>query len=432
MMQKKKKILIFMCLSMLLGYLPWYNFSAVLKYIAEEFTLSSGEIGIILASIQFGYIIIVLITGWLSDKIGENKVLAVATLLTGIFSTSFIWLAQGFKSILILRLITGLSAGAIYAPGVSLLSNWFSSKERGMAIGAYTGALTAAYAGGYFIASPLASIYGWRTGVLWTSLPVFLAAFILFFFVENKPSSEENEDDQVNQDESKMHTLSDRDPNEIKPAPEGGYCGPAIITSSYMGHMWELYAFWGWIGPFMVAAAHSVGYNEQAAVALGGQLAAFIIMLGVPAVYLWGMVDDRIGRTKAIIIAAFCSLSAEFIFGYLLGSSLIAVTLVAFWIGFWVIADSAIYKAGLTDMIAPKIRTTALAVQSAIGYTMTIVSPICFGKILEYKNGSVNPVFATEWGLPFLILGVGALFAPLFAFILRRIPQARLMARGKK
>lgn len=431
-MTKKRKILIFMCLSMLLGYLPWYNFSAVLKYIAAEFNLTSGDIGIILASIQFGYIIIVLLTGWLSDKIGENKVLAWATLLTGIFSTSFIWLAQGFKSILILRLLTGLSAGAIYAPGVSLLSNWFGSKERGMAIGIYTGALTAAYAGGYFIASPLASAYGWRTGVLWTSLPVFIAALIIFFFVENKPAEGELHEEQINEGKAAQTQMQETAViSDIQPAPAGGYKGPVLITSSYMGHMWELYAFWGWIGPFLVACTLAAGYEESAAVSLGGQLAAFVILLGVPAVSLWGMVADRIGRTKAIIIAAFCSLAAEFILGFLIGHSLVITMLVAFWIGFWVIADSAIYKAGLTDMVAPKIRTRALAVQSAIGYTMTILSPICFGKILEFQNGSINPIYASKWGLPFFLLGVGALFSPLFAFILRRLPQAKLMAKGK-
>lgn len=426
-MGKRQKILIFMCLSMLLGYLPWYNFSAVLKYIAAEFNLTSGDIGIILASIQFGYIVVVLFTGWLSDKIGENKVLAWATLLTGIFSTSFIWLAQGFKSILILRLLTGLSAGAIYAPGVSLLSNWFSSKERGMAIGIYTGALTAAYAGGYFIASPLASAYGWRTGVLWTSLPVFIAAIILFCFVKNKPEDEERDDKKKLEMEKEEVILNP----DIQPAPAGGYKGPVLITSSYMGHMWELYAFWGWIGPFLVACTLAAGYEESTAVSLGGQLAAFVILFGVPAVSLWGMVADKVGRTKAIIIASFCSLIAEFFLGFLFGHSLIITTLVAFWIGFWVIADSAIYKAGLTEMISPKIRTTSLAVQSAIGYTMTILSPICFGKILEFQNGSINPIYASKWGLPFFLLGVGALFSPLFAFILRRLPQAKLMAKGK-
>ncbi|MFZ7104466.1 MAG: MFS transporter [Peptococcaceae bacterium] len=420
----KGKILVLMTLSMFLGYLPWYNFSAVLKYIAADFDLSGADIGIILASIQFGYVLVVIFTGWLSDKVGEIKIITWATLLTAVFSTSFVWLARDFTSILLLRLLTGVSAGAIYAPGISYLSSWFPPEERGKAIGAYTAALTASYAGGYFVASPLAGKYGWQSGILWTSLPVFFAAAILFYLMKvgnPGPGSLEKASSlpAINTDRA------------IKAAPEGGYSGPALITTSYMGHMWELYAFWGWIGPFLVACTKAAGYSDSVAVALGGKMAALVILLGVPAVFLWGMAADKWGRTKAIMIGASCSLSVELFLGFLYGHSLIFVVLAAFWIGFWVISDSAIYKAGLTDMVSPQIRSTALGFQSALGYIMTIISPFLFGKVLEIQNGNINPVDATKWGLPFFILGLGAVIAPLAAFVLRKIPQARLMTQGK-
>jgi MFS family permease len=410
-----------MSIAMFLGYLPWYNFSAVLNYLAIDFNLSSAQIGYILASIQVGYIIIVIFTGWLSDKLGEIKIVAGATLLTAIFSTSFVWLAKDFYSILVLRLLTGLSAGAIYVPGISYLSRWFKSNERGKAIGIYTGALTAAYAGGYFVAAPLASKYGWQSGILWTSLPVFIAALLVFLLLNQKPPQDLDEN---NSPQENIY-------NEIKPAPEGGYTGPVLITTSYLGHMWELYAFWGWIGPFLVACTLAVGYDENIAVALGGKLAALVILFGVPAVSIWGIVADKFGRTKAIVIAALCSLTVELFLGFLYGHSLIIIVLFSFWTGFWVIADSPIYKAGLTEMVSFKIRSTALGIQSAIGYSMTVLSPIIFGMILEYQNGIINPIYADKWGVAFLLLGIGALVAPLTAIVLRRVPQARLMAKGK-
>lgn len=422
-MKKKTKILIIMSIAMLFGYLPWYNFSAVLNFIVEDFNLSAAQIGYILASIQVGYMIIVIFSGWLSDKIGEIKVVTWATLLTGIFSLSFVWFARNFYSILVLRLLTGLSAGAIYVPGIAYLSRWFKSSERGKAIGIYTAALTASYAGGYFIASPLASKYGWEVGITWTSLPAFLAFLLLLIIINKKPPEEDLTDNIV---------LSDSDSeNMIKPAPEGGYSGPVVITVSYMGHMWELYAFWGWIGPFLVASSIAVGYEESMAVALGGNLAALVIILGVPAVSFCGVLADKLGRTKLIIIAALCSLIAELFLGFLYGHSLIIIVLISFWIGFWVIADSPIYKAGLTEMVSSKIRSTALGLQSAIGYVMTIISPIIFGQVLEFQNGKINPVYADKWGVAFCLLGLGALVAPVAALILRRLPQAKLMAKGK-
>jgi len=43
-----------MVVSMVLSYLPWYNFSAVLTYIAAEFNLSGSDTGTILAVFQVG------------------------------------------------------------------------------------------------------------------------------------------------------------------------------------------------------------------------------------------------------------------------------------------------------------------------------------------------------------------------------------------
>ncbi|MEW6622636.1 MAG: MFS transporter [Bacillota bacterium] len=438
-MQQKNRILFFMVIAMVLGYLPWYNFSAVLPYLSEEFGLTGSNTGTILAAFQIGYVLVVLTTGRLADIWGTKKVVFWATFFTGIFSTAFIFIVNGFYSILAMRLLTGLSAGAIYAPGIALLSNWFGPTERGKAIGAYTAALTLAYGGGYFIAAPLAAAYGWRMGMLWTSLPVFIAAILLWFFVAEKPRELNTanvspglivdiQEAALQGQELKPYECE----NTVKQAPEGGYKGPVIITVSYMGHMWELYAFWGWIGPFMVANALAAGYAHWEATALGGRLAAFIILLGVPSVWILGYIADHWGRTKTIILAATCSLAAQFFFGYLYGKSLTLVVIVGLWIGFWVIADSGIYKAGLTDMVAPQIRATSLGIQSAAGYSMTVLAPWVFGVILDALNKGANPTEATNWGIPFLVLGVGALLAPVCAIILRRLPQAALMAKGRK
>ena len=425
-MQKKNQILLWMVISMIIGYLPWYNFSATLKYISQEFHLTSSDTGNIIACFQAGYVMIVLITGWLADKIGPKRVIMYATLLTAIFATAFVFVVHDKWSVMAMRLLTGCACGAIYAPGMALLSNWFPPNERGGALGAYTGALTAASAGGYFVAGPIAAAAGWRTGMLWTSVPVFAAFLILLFFVQDKPAETAKQFDGPAVGLATEVTFAGP-----QCAPEGGYGGSALISGGYMGHMWELYAFWAWIGPFMVACFTAGGMHAKDAVRLGGLLAACITLAGAPAVWLMGKMADKLGRTKALMACATASLVPEFFFGYLLGGRMILVVVVGLWIGFWVIADSAIYKAGLTEMCATRIRTTMLGVQSAVGFSMTIIAPIVFGKMLQAYNGGANPTEARHWGPAFIVLGIGALVAPLAAFALRHHPQARLMCAGK-
>jgi MFS family permease len=433
--EKKHKILSAMIISMVLGYMPWYNFSAALNYIADEFGLTANDTGVILGSFQTGYVLVVGITGWLGDKFSLKKIVFFATLITGVFSLLFIWGAQGISSIIVFRLITGLAAGAIYVPGMSLLSRWLRSEERGAAFGAYTGALTAAYAGGYLVAGYLSSYFGWRTGIFWTSIPAIIAAFVIFFFVSDRSLHDEKSEEEASH-KSKANgdssaTDNGRYAHSIKTAPEGGYAGPVLICISYIGHMWELYAFWGWIGPFILSSALAKGMTADNAVLWSAAISSGIILLGAPASWAWGIFADKKGRTFAIILAGLFSVTGEFIIGYLHGQSLILIAGVGAWIGFWIIADSAVYKAGLTEMVDPKMRGTCLGVQSVVGFSVTIVSPIVFGRILQSYNEVVTPAAMNTWSPAFLALGFGGLISPITSMVLRRHRQSILMAKGR-
>lgn len=413
-MHPKNKTLVWMVLALAISYLPWYNFSAVLKGISEEYALTAMDTGAIISCFQAGYVISVLFTAWLADRVGTRRVVMAATLLTAVSATAFAFVVTGKWSVMVMRLLTGCACGAIYAPGMALLSGWFPPNERGSALGAYTAAATAASAGGYFVAGPIAAAHGWRMGMLVTSVPVFIAFFLLLFFVRE------------------AHPSPAVRCNGPQLAPEGGYGGLALISASYMGHMWELYAFWGWIGPFMVACATASGMDGAQAVRLGGLLAATITLAGAPAVWLMGRVADAHGRTRTIILCALASLVPEFFFGYLHGLPLWLVVPVGLWIGFWVVADSAIYKAGLTELCTPRLRTTLLGLQSALGYSMTILAPFVFGLVLQASNAGANPTEAVHWGPAFITLGLGALLSPLAALALRRHPQAPLLCGGKR
>ena len=413
-MQQKNKTLAWMVVALTLSYLPWYNFSAVLRFLSEEYHLTAVDTGAIISCFQAGYVITVIATGWLADRIGARQVVVYATLLTAVSSTAFVFVASDKWTIMLMRLVTGCACGGIYAPGMALLSEWFPPHERGAALGAYTAASCIASAGGYFLAGPIAAAAGWRLGMLATSLPVFAALLLVLLFVREAPATATPQYDGP------------------QPAPGGGFGGLALITASYMGHMWELYAFWAWIGPFLVACALSSGMPADEAVRTGGLYAALITLLGAPAVWIMGRLADAYGRTKTICLCALASLLPECVIGYLYGLPLSLIVAVGAWIGFWVVADSAIYKASLTELCVSRIRTTLLGLQSAIGYSMTVFAPVLFGWVLQGGNAGANPTEATRWGPAFLLLGLGALLAPAAALALRRHPQAVLLCGGKK
>jgi MFS family permease len=409
-MPKPSRVLLFMVVSMFLGYMPWYGFSAVLPHLVREFGLTPGETGSILSAFQLGYVLTVIASGILADRFGNKRVLVGATLATGLFSTLFAFLSGGFTSILVLRLLTGLSAGAIYAPGMALLSAWFPPEKRGMAIGSYTAALTASYGGGYCIAGPLSAVISWRWSILAISLPGFAAALLLAFFVKDGPTP----------------ALPPTSPTRASREPmfPGGLRAPFLLTLGYFGHMWELYAFWGWIGPFLGACALSAGLSAPRAESFSGLASAGIILAGSLAVAGIGFVSDRLGRRKTILMAGLASSAAELLFGFLYGRSLVSVLGIGSWIGFWCVADSAVYKASLCELVPSSRRGTALGIQSAIGYTATVFSPLVFGWVMGLQVAGMSET--TRWGLAFFSLGAGALLAPAALFF---FPEQRRMKR---
>lgn len=119
------------------------------------------------------------------------------------------------------------------------------------------------------------------------------------------------------------------------------------------------------------------------------------------------------------------SLSAEFVFGFTFSAPLAVILAVGFFIGFWSIADSGIYKAALTENVPEAVKSTALGVQSAFGYLATIISPLVFSFVLAATNPTLSDSGqASVWSYAFITLGLGALLVPVSIIYLQR-RQAR-------
>ena len=140
----------------------------------------------------------------------------------------------------------------------------------------------------------------------------------------------------------------------------------------YLGHMWELYAFWGWIA-IMLAAANRAKAEVEA-------YAFVAIAIGAVGCVWAGRVADRVTarnpvaqRSQVTIIAMAVSgascLAAAIVFQHFY--LLLAVTLV--W-GSAVIADSAQFSAIVSEVGDKRYVGTALTVQTALGFALTAVS----------------------------------------------------------
>ena len=402
---QKRRVLWILSLCQAGAMLIWYNFAAVIPLLRGEWSLTNDQLGTLLSAFQLGYVIAVVFTGWLTDKYGGRLIFTLSAVETGLAGLGFIFFADRFESALLWRTLAGLGQGGLYVPGMQILSRWYPGKERGKAIGIYTCSTVAAYGGAYYIASTLAAIYSWQTGLFWTTVWAFPAALAVFMLVKEKQSAPA---EQPLPSSVPQFTLTNT--------------AAWLMIAGYVGHMWELYAFWGWLGAYMTHAFTFHGYAASEALAFGGIAAAACTAMGGFSPALLGWVSDRSGRCLSAAAAMLISGSCALIFGWLATMPLWILLTVGLVYGFFIVADSAIYKAGLTELVLPHALGAALGIQSVLGFGITVITPRLFGAIVD----------SYSWGWAFSFLAIGPLAGIISLVLLRRLPDSQRMASGRR
>jgi MFS family permease len=148
--------------------------------------------------------------------------------------------------------------------------------------------------------------------------------------------------------------------------------GARLATLGYLGHMWELYAMWTWVGVF---AAASFTASGVAGASSAGSIAAFVaIGSGAVGCALAGFIADRIGRARVAMWAMLCSGACAALTLAVYGRApWLLYALIVVW-GFSVVADSAQFSA-LVSEHAPRDHVgTALTLQTCVGFLLTMVT----------------------------------------------------------
>jgi MFS family permease len=300
----------------------------------------------------------------------------------------------------LLRVITGIGMAGVYPVGMKLATTW-ARDDMGLMVGILVGALTLGSASPH-----LFNAFGgvdWRPTVVLSSVSALAAALGI--------------------------ALAGLGPNR-KPAPrfEPGAMLLAwrdvplrLANLGYLGHMWELYARWAWIGVFL-SASFALSLPPESA-QVDARLAAFAtIGAGALGCVVAGLVADRVGRTTVTIIAMAVSGSCAAGIGLLYGGApWLLVTVCLIW-GISIVADSAQFSASIAELADPARVGTMLTLQTALGFTLTLVTI----HLLPYF------VDAVGWRHAFVPLAIGPAIGVWAMVRLRLHPASVRLAGGRR
>jgi MFS family permease len=186
--------------------------------------------------------------------------------------------------------------------------------------------------------------------------------------------------------------------------------------------MWELYAMWAWLATFLAASLEVRGGGSYAG--LNASAATFVCagLAGGLGAWAGGALADRWGRTTltmaAMAVSGLCAVLIGLTFG---GPPLVTLLVAVVW-GVTVIADSAQFSTAVTELAPAAYVGTALTSQTCLGFALTMVSIWLIPPVVAWAG----------WRWAFAMLAVGPALGVAAMARLRTLPEARLMASGRR
>ncbi len=353
------------------GMSLWFVSAAILPDMLAEHPITRLAQALLSSGVQAGFVVGAVASALfgIADRFDPRRILMASMLAAAIVNAALLILPIGGPAAIAARIATGVLLAGVYPVGMKIAVGW-GLEDRGFLVGLLIGALTLGSASPH-----LAALMGgadWRIAVIATSLAAFISG-LLTFAINLGP----------------LHARSPRfDVRAITLAWSDRRI--RLAYAGYLGHMWELYAMWAWIG-VASAAAYGASMPEPRALGLAKLTAFLAIGLGGLASIVAGRLADRIGKAEITIIAMLVSglsaLLTAWTFG---GPAWVTFALMLVW-GTAIVPDSAQFSALVADASPPALAGSLMSLQTALGFTLTIFTV------------QFTPLAATALGWPAVI-----------------------------
>ncbi len=154
-------------------------------HIIRDLSLSRETLGLILGIFAVGYALFQVPSGWIADRFGARKALAVVVSVWSMF-TALTGAARNAAQMLILRFLFGMGEAGAFPGATQAFFCWLPVKERGLAHGINFSGSRLGAAFSLFLMPWLISVIGWRwTFVVNGMIGLVWATVWLLWFRDN-------------------------------------------------------------------------------------------------------------------------------------------------------------------------------------------------------------------------------------------------------
>ena len=398
--------------TLFLTLLPFSSYIVSIPFVRDEWTMSNTESAVVFSAYLVGSALSAVFLLPVTDRVPARKVLLACVVVMVVANVLFPILARDVWTASLLRCAAGAGHVGAYIPGVRLVSLRFAGSMRGTAVGAFVSIGFVGTTGSYAFTGLLLDLTdSWRTAYLLTALVGLIGVAIALWVVRDRRSDEDVSD-------------SPRSWGPDLRILRGGSI--LLLNMAYALHTAELYLARLWLPLLLVAALVQSGREASEAAIIAATWSGFMFMSGSAGVFLGGILSDRLGRTAGASVIFAVSGAVSFFVGWMLGAPMAVLIVLGFVYGFSTAADSAIYSTAATELAPANRIGSAQGVQNFIGFTVGAIAPVMAGGILDTVEG------AAGWGLAFAFNGLLAVAGLACLWMLRRHPDASVMAEGRR
>jgi MFS family permease len=386
-------------LSQVLALSIWFAGAAALPALIDAGDVGPVRQAALTSAVQLGFVIGALTSAFtgLADRIAPQRLFAIGAVLAALANLLALQLEPGGIAMIASRAVAGAALALVYPVGMKLAASW-ARGDAGFLVGLLVGALTLGSALP-FAFNLAGSVPDWRLPFAASALAALVAAGLILLARGGpglRPAAPFDRSAAL---------LAFRDP------------ALRLVNLGYLGHMWELYAMWAWIGPF----AHAYWERAGGTPRLGDLTAFAVVASGALACLAAGRLADRLGRTRITLIALSVSGSCALLVGpFFQLAPWLMIPLLIIW-GLSVIADSAQFSAAITELAPPERTGTLLTLQTAMGFALTVIMVQATGIWIGWVG----------WSWAFAPLAIGPAIGIWAMARLRARPEAARLADGR-